>query len=156
MSEFLDGQIYTWKWADPKRDADSGPYRSYHCKSQIAVVKGGLLIDTFWGDMTPDRSVDPDAVIATLVADQSWEKISAWNVPYYAPSDVVDTRHSNNGLAPIYLRPGAVRSHDAIIAEIEKREESARSDIRSAQRQLDWLSAERAKLSAGRIDEVSL
>lgn len=156
VEELKDGQIYRWQWRDPVRDADRGPYRSYHCKSTIAVVKNGLLIDTFWCDMSPDNAVRLEDVALTYLCDQSWPTISQWQIPYYASDDVVDTRHSNHSGAPIYLRPGAKRNADRIRQEIEYREERERSAIRSAENGLRWLAEARALLDAGKLDEVQL
>lgn len=156
MSDLRDGQIYRWRWADKARDSDNAPYRSYHCKSQIAVVKNGLLIDTFWFMAGSEYAVKPEEVELTFFADQSWEQIPSWKVPYYDREDVADTRHSNHSGAPIYLRPGAQRSQAAILQEIEYREQKAQSEIRSGQRTLERLTEARDMLSAGKIDEVSL
>jgi len=155
-SELIDGQVYRWKWRDKKLDADCAPYRSYHCKSQIAVVNRGRLIDTFWGDMSSERAIDPAEVELTLWCDESWPKIRDYEIPYYDRADIADTRHSNGGREPIYLRPGASKSPAAIMAEIEARECKARDEIRWAERCLERLAAARALLSEGKIDEVSL
>lgn len=151
-----DGQMYRWHWADTARHADSGPYRSYHCKSQIAVVKDGMLIDTFWSDMSSERAVDPDLVELSFLCETSWPTISMWKLPYYDPADIADTRHSNNSRAPIYLRPGATYSASRLLEEVAYREENARSDIASAERLLERLSRTRLLIETGKLDEVAL
>lgn len=157
MTDLVDGQIYRWRWSDKLRDADNAPYRSYHCKSQIAIVRnGGRLYDTFWGDFTHEGELDPSKVDLTLWGDEAWEKISEYQIIYYVPEDVVSLRHSNNSHAPIYLRPGAVRNVDTILNEIIYREQKARSEIRYATNLLERLSDARALLGDGKINEVSL
>jgi hypothetical protein len=162
MSEILDrptltdGQIYRWRWADEKRDADCAPYRSYHCKSQIAVVKNGRLVDTFWFGGGDNSTLNPFEVVLTPFADEAWPKISEYQVRYYGREDVADTRHSNNSHAPIYLRPGAVRSADRIAEEIEWLERTALQEIRSAENSLEWIRGEKAKLESGDLEGVSL
>ncbi|MGA0564127.1 hypothetical protein ACO2RV_16910 [Ancylobacter sp. VNQ12] len=147
MGDLQDGQIYRWQYHH-----EAG--RTYWCKSRIAIVQNGRLYDTYWG-YGPDP-LDPADVKLTLLCDQSWPKINAWQVAYYARSDVVDTRHSNSMSAAIYLRPGAVRSAAAITAALEHAEETANSDLRMAQWRLERLQEQRALLQAGRLDEVSL
>ena len=154
--ELKDGQVYRWRWADAARDADRGPYRSYHCKSCIAVVKNGMLIDTFWFDMSSEHAIDPEKVELTYLCDTSWPTIPAYNVPYYDREDIADTRHSNHSGAPIYLRPGAVKSAERIMEEIERREEDARSTIRTAGWRLEELAKARALLDEGKVEEARL
>lgn len=155
MSELREGDIYHWRWADEAQHADNAPYRSYHCKSQLAVVKGGKLYDTYWG--TPDYPLEPERVSLTLLCNSNeWEEISSYRVVYYDRSDIVDTRHANNSRAPIYLRPGAKRSQTAILEELAHREEQARSAIRSAEWQLDDVMKYRALVEADKLDEVIL
>lgn len=157
MTELVDGQVYRWRWADPAKDADSAPYRSYHCKSQIAVVKNGMLIDTFWSFGGTDNSVlRPEDVVLTLVADESWPLLSPYEVRYYDATDYADTRHSNNSHAPIYKRPGAERSREAIAQEIAYLEEVVHRQIRSAEHSQRWLDAEKAKLLNGDLADISL
>jgi hypothetical protein len=152
----VDGQIYRWRWADEAKDADRGPYRSYHCKSCIAIVRNGLLIDTYWYAPGAENAIDPSKVVLTLWADESWPKISQYQAPYYKADDVADTRHANNSSAPIYLRPGAERDAETTLAMIAHREETARSQIRTAEWALENYAAARKLVAEGKINEVML
>lgn len=154
--ELKDGQIYRWRWADDKRDADCGQYGSYHCRSRIAIVHGGKLIDTYWSGMISDGRLNKDDVLVELIADKSWQKIKKWDLPYYDSSDVIDTRHANDGNAPIYLKPGATRSKQAIIESIDYRVQQAEQNIRSAQFELERLAQKRVLAEEGRLDEIAL
>lgn len=95
-------------------------------------------------------------VEVTYLCDTSWPKISPGFIPYYAAEDVVDTRHSNHSGAPVYLRPGAQRNAARMLEEVERREESARSDIRHAEWQLKSMAEVREKIASGKLDEVYL
>ena len=153
----IDGQIYRWRWADAARHQDGlHPWGTYHCRSQIAVVKDGCLVDTYWFGGGSENVIDPSKVELTFFADELWPQISEWQVPYYDAADVRDTRHPNNSRAPIYLRIGAQRSAARILEEIEYRESKARSEIRSAERQIERMMEARGLLDAGKIDEVML
>jgi hypothetical protein len=153
--ELKDGQIYRWRWADEARHLDGlRSWGSYHCKSKIAIVKGGRLIDTYWSDMSSDRAVHREDVQLTLLCDQSWPTIRKYDLPLYDPADVVDTRHPNDSGAPIYLRPGAVKSAARMLDQIEYLEDQAKGEIRSAQWQLERMAKYRDHIDAGRLDEV--
>ena len=154
--ELKDGQIYRWRWADDKRDADCGQYGAYHCMSRIAIVQGGSLIDTFWHGTSSDGLLNRDDVLVELIADTSWRKIQKWDLPYYDSSDVIDTRHANDGNAPIYLKPGATKSKQAIIESIDYRVQQAEQTIRSAQYELDRLAQKRVLAEEGKLDEIVL
>jgi hypothetical protein len=143
-----DGQIYRWRWAEPGR--------SYHCKSQIAVVKNGLLIDTYWFGETSDHAIDPADVELTFHADKSWPTISEGSAPYYDPEDVRSMAHANNFRAIVYLRPGATKSLDAIYREIARQAEQANSEIRSATWKLERMAIARQRAIDGEIDKVML
>lgn len=154
MPDIKDGQIYRWRWADKERGVDNAPYRSYHCKSQIAVVKNGRLYDTFWSSY--DDWLERGKVDLTLLCDESWTRISDYQIPLYDRQDIADTRHSNDHRAPIYLRPGAMKSAASILEEITYREEKAQGDIRHAKWALEKLAADRKLIAEGKIDEVRL
>ncbi|MGV8950109.1 MAG: hypothetical protein ACOH2M_03325 [Cypionkella sp.] len=152
--ELKDGQIYRWRWSDAARDADGGPYRSYHCKSQIAVVHGGTLIDTFWSTLSSEYALNPHKVDLTFFADQSWPKIFAGDERFYAPDDVADTRHSNNSSAPVYLKPGATRNAEAIRKLLLRRMDDADRQIKSALWSIEQIGRMGQLLTDGRLDEV--
>lgn len=153
----VEGQIYRWRWIDDARHQNGlRSWGTYHCRSQIAVVKDGRLVDTYWFGGGTDSVLDPSKVELTFFADERWPQISEWQVPYYDAADVRDTRHPNNSRAPIYLRIGAQRSAVRILEEIEYRESRAHSAIRSAESSLELLAEARALLDAGKIDEVML
>lgn len=152
--ELKEGNIYRWRWADDERHADSAPYRSYHCKSQIAIVKNGALIDTYWHGGSDSSYLDPSQVKLTLVAEVTWPTVRAGEQEFYSAGDVVDTRHSNSSSAPIYLRPGATRSAEAVNAVLRRRQEEAEREIRSAMWRMEQIGKMRLLLSEGRLGEV--
>lgn len=148
MAELIDGQIYRWRWADT--------YRSYHCKSQIAVVKNGLLIDTYWFGATSDNAIDPSEVELTFYAEESWPTISPDSARYYDPEDVRSMAHPNNSRATVYLRPGATKSLDAIYREITRQVEEAQGEIRGATWKLERMAIARQRAIDGELDKVML
>jgi hypothetical protein len=146
-----EGQTYRWWW----KEEPTGQW-TYWCKSNLAIVKNGRLYDTYWSSPSNEHELNPSKVNLTLLCDSTWTPIQPYHKPYYKAEDVVDTRHANNSSAPVWLRPGAVKDPASILAEIERREADANSDIRMANWRLDELRKERDKLEAGSIDEVRL
>jgi len=116
-----EGDIYRWRWADPERDADCGPFRSYHCLSQLAVVRSGKLTDTYWPG-TGNHVLDPAKVTLTFIGNiADLVEIRAYDIPYYRREDIVDMRHANNSYGPIYLRKGAQKDADTMLARAAHR-----------------------------------
>lgn len=155
--ELREGDIYRWRWADQKKDADCGPYRSYHCKSQIAIVQDGHLHDTYWFGGGSERWINPRDVTLTFWANTAdLTEINKHSVIYYRREDVVDLRHSNNSHGPVYLRNGAERDQVTMLKVIENRLDEARREIEWAQRRIEQLTKEADKVRAGNLSEVYL
>lgn len=154
-TQFKDGDIFKWRWKDDAKDADCGPYKSYHCKSQRAVVKDGKLFDTFWGDWSSDRVVNLDKVIITFLGNENeMEKITEYNAQFYKGEDIVNMNHSNNTRAPIYLKTGAKRDAETMRAVIEYELSNQECTVRSATDKAARLRAALAVIEDGRLDDV--
>ena len=157
MSALREGNIYRWQWKDDARDSDRGPYRSYHCKSQIAVVKNGRLLDTFWSGYEESSLLRREDVILTFWANvDDLAVIHHYQTPYYRPQDIVDLRHSNNSNGPVYLRKGAERDADTMLKVVSERIEESNREIVWHQRQLEEFAKFQELIRAGKLDEVWL
>ena len=153
--ELKDGQIYRSRWADAVRhEAGLRSWRTYHCRSQLAVVKGGRLFDTYWSDFS--HEIATALVELTLVGDEKWPKVSEGEALRYDRKDLCDTRHANSSHAPIYVRPGAQLNKAAMLAVLDDREADARSAIRMAEWRLEEIAKKRALLDGDNLDEVML
>ena len=148
VGDLIEGQIWRWRYKEDDR--------SYWCKSRIAVVKNGRLIDTYWSNLSSEHEVRVADVDLTFLCDQTWPEIRAWEAAYYDAADIADTRHANNSRASVYLRPGAQRSAAAILSEIEQREETAHSEISMAQSCLQQMTKARDLIAANKLSEVWL
>ena len=157
MSEDLkEGNIYRWRWADAERDAQCGPFQSYHCCSQLAVVTNGKLMDTYWHG-SDNKVLDPASVSLTLLGNKAdLIEIRTWEIPYYRREDIIDMRHSNNSSGPIYLRKGAARDAETMLELIEHRLVQTRRDIESSKRRIELLTAQAAQVREGKLNEVYL
>lgn len=150
-----EGDIYSWRWRDDDRHADCAPYRSYHCKSRLAVVRNGTLFDTYWFGYDQNSMLRPDDVILTLLGNASdMSKIRSWDVAYYKPADVVDMRHSNNSSGPIYLKSGATRDRNAMLTTAVARREEAISQRDSAAREIERMDEIVKLIEINALDKV--
>lgn len=155
-TEFREGDIYRWRWADPAKDADCAPYRSYHCYSQLAVVRNGCAVDTFWhgGD---NKALDPCEVELTLLGNVAdLVEIRSYDVVYYRREDIVDMRHSNNSHGPIYRRKGAERDAETMLELIDYRIDTSKREIEYAKQRIEMLEKDRARVMAGDLKTVHL
>lgn len=155
--EMKDGDIYFWRWKDDDRHRDCGPYRSYHCKSMKAICVRGMLIDTFWSDMSVEHSLNLDEVILTYKGNkETLVKISPHEASYYRPDDVVDMRHSNSTRGEVYIQPNAKRDPD-IMRDIAKYQiECSESEIRVATNRIRRLEEILTAIDAGAIDALEI
>ena len=117
----------------------------------IAVAKGGVLFDTFWGDMT--HSLHGCDVIAkfqgnihsmTEVLDRS----------YYRNEDIVDMNHSNNTRAKVYLKKGAMKNVGVMAAHVAYKITECEREIKFAEDKIVRLRADASAILDGRADDV--
>jgi hypothetical protein len=152
MTDLIDGQIYRWSWKDTSGwPAGSDPY---WCNSRIAIVKSGVLYDTYWHSPSSNHRIDPARVELTLIGDETWPQLRDGEELRYDPADLCNTRHANNSRGTIYVRPGAQLNKAAMLAVLDDREAVARSDIRTAEWRLEEIARKRALIEAGNLAEV--
>lgn len=151
-----EGDIYRWRWADEARDRDCGPYGSYHCCSQWAVVRDGRLIDTFWHG-NDNKVLDPASVNLTFVAhSDDLVEIRSYDIPYYRREDIVDMRHSNNSSGPIYLRKGTKRDANTMMEHVEQKTKDAQYALRSAAETINRMNEIAEKIRRDELNDVYL
>jgi len=155
-AELKEGDIYRWRWSDPALDSKCGPFEAYHCCSQMAVVRNGRLMDTFWHGFD-NKVLDPSKVILTLLGNTAeLVEIRPCDIAYYRREDIVDMRHSNNSHGPIYRRKDAERDADTMLELIEHRIEQSRREIEFANRCIDQLTRDAENVRSGKLSEVYL
>lgn len=138
-----EGDIYRWSWRPDSRE--SRAFEPYHCRAQIAVVRGGRLLDTYWapGGDGDDLAGRVDWVRVANLDDLKASDPSAHEC--YEPRDVVDLRHKNGGV--VYVRKGAEPSVRVQIESWTRKRDEARARAESCQRQIDWLVAQSGRPS---------
>lgn len=120
MGELREHDVYRWHWKDGKASIVG-------CYAHLAVVKDGVLRDTYWHDWHLTSRIEPEKVDLTLLGNiDDCEVIRVWDVPYYDPADIIDMNHSNNSRAPIYLKRGAVKSQKWMLSRAEHNLSEAR------------------------------
>jgi hypothetical protein len=157
------GDIYRWRYKDEKPE-HLGAYKRYHCKSQIAIAKDGVLIDTYWGgsygDSTHWSFTDAEAQL-----DQEYlgnfdelDKVEEYNRVYYDDKDIVDISHSNTSLrGNFYVRKGAKRSAGKMEKVLLERIETKEREVKFAQDSLARARQQLADLDDGKpLDEIWL
>lgn len=151
-----EGDIYRWHYKPEIEEANGGlgSWGAYHCKSQMAVVIDGRLIDTYWGDHSPDRSVDPDRVVLTLLGNKNDMRELNDREDFYDPDDLIIMRHSNDSRAKTLVKKDATRSPDAIRAVLNQKRGDAERDLMSTARVLERLALARDKLERGEIADL--
>lgn len=148
-----DGDIFHWTFKG--ENVQHGPFGSYHCCSQIAVFENGVLRDTYWSAGGSCRTVDPAKVNLTYRGNKrKMTEIRESVIQFYRPEDVVDMRHSNNSRAPIYIKPGAERDAETMRENIRWKIERCKSEINSANRRIEMLHEDLAKIEAGDLNKV--
>ena len=148
-----DGDIYFWRWT-PEVEERRGQY-AYHCKSRKAVADNGRLIDTYWGRGNTEYALDFGDIDAVFQGNETdLRRIDRWTIDYYDPEDIVDLAHPNNSGAPVYIKPDATRSAARILEHLNYRREQAEYQIRSAQRNIELIAENIARVEAGDLDRV--
>lgn len=146
-----DGDIFHWSYKDEKKHNSS---TGYWCKSRIAVVKGGYLIDTYWGGASDNSRFKLDGVEKILELDfianeNNLINKSEYEANYYAKEDCVNLNHPNSTKGNFYIFKGAKRCPAKIRASINAKIEDHRRDIKSAEWAIKCAEKELAKLDSG-------
>ena len=149
-----DGDIFTWVYSDVEVDP-AKQYGEYHCKSQIAIAKDGVLYDTFWGDF--NRPIPIDKIVLKFQGNPKYlTVIKSYDIPYYDPADIVDMRHSNSSSQPIYLKHGATKSPSHIKTRLDDMMRSTTRDLETAMRRIKSIGDMQTALDDGKYDEIYL
>ena len=156
-----DGDIFRWRYKDEKPE-HLGPYKRYHCKSQIAIADGGHLRDTFWnsrgeGFLCPYDEAERTLELTHIGNLSELENRPEYEAASYADADCLDLNHSNSSKGNFYVRKGAERSREKMIATVTLRMADAERDIASAQSRLERHRATLFELKNGKsVDDVCL
>jgi len=144
-----DNDLYSWSWKEGACNKND----PYWCKSRMAIVRDGNLYDTFWHDCR-DGLKRKWVKIKFLGNIDEMTKISEYDKVYYRYQDIVDTSHSNNSRAPVYIKPNVTRNKKVILELLQYRKEKNERDIGYAQRKLKDLEDQHLLVDAGSLDEV--
>lgn len=163
MGVITDGDIFRWRYKDEKPE-HLRDYGRYHCKSRIAIAKGGLLIDTYWSMLSTSNSAYwpyADAAreleLERLGNFANLEKRPEYHKYYYADADVVDLSHANSSKDNLYVRKGAARCRAKMRAVMLENIATTERDLAYAQHKLERQRKTLAEVeSAADLDEVYL
>ena len=163
-----NGDIYRWAYTAAFAAKAGGWGLAHWCKSQIAIVHDGNLLDTFWmghggkrrGSYGPKynegRAINPECAELQFLANlDDLVEIYPEDKRFYDQADIVDLRHSNNSNAPVMVKRSAHRSREVtrelLLYEIDK----AASEANSASIRKERLEQELRSLDAGApVDQI--
>lgn len=153
MEKLREGDVYRWYYREP---GDDRSYGRYHCCSNIAIVKGGVLCDTYWSFGSDGRRFGPERLtelnLERLGNLDGLIKAPEWQADYYHDADIVNLNHSNSSKGNFYLRFGAVRNTEKMLASAKHKLERAESDKRMAEWSIERLNEAIAKIKAGETE----
>lgn len=152
-----EGDIYRWNYRDP--NTDNSPYGSYHCCSRIAIVYRGRIHDTYWQigqSFNGGRSFGPNELskleLTRLGNLSELEVAKEYQADYYDDADIVDINHANSPRDNFYLRKGAKRSQNKMLAVARQRLAEAESDWHTAARRMEELRKTISSIEGGATD----
>lgn len=152
-----EGDVYRWSYRDPNTDHRS--YGSYHCCSRIAVVYRGRLMDTYWqigNSFSEGRSFGIDDIkkldLKFVANMDELEPAKEYQADYYDDVDIVSLNHANSPRGNFYLRKGAKRSQDKMLAVARQRLAEAEADERTAVRRRTEISEIIDRIEDGALD----
>jgi len=154
VAELREGDVYRWSYKEP---GDNGAWGRYHCKSMIAIVKNGRLRDTYWqigGSFSPGSfSFGFDDLhrfnLEFLANLTDLENRPEYDSDYYADEDIVNLNHPNSSKGNFYVRRGAKRSADKMLATAQNKIADAESKKRSAEATIERMLARIAEIERG-------
>lgn len=151
IEKLKEGDIYRWRYAepDPKNDGEWG---RYHCCSCIAIVKHGLLRDTYWygGDGRHFGLDEVPKLKLEYVGNLSeLDRAREYQADYYDDDDIVNLNHANSTSGNFYLRKGAQRSKAKMLEAARRKLERSESDKRMAADLSARLREQIARIEAG-------
>lgn len=131
-----DNDVFDWSYPS----ADARPWGDYHCCSRIGIFRKGRLYDTYWqigesfhnGRSFSAEDIGPkiDVIFRGNLAD--YERVPEYQADYYAAADILDLNHPNSTRGNFYLRRGAVRSIEKMLAVARARLEKSEAEERYA------------------------
>lgn len=143
-----EGDIFRWAYKKPK------DFMPYHCRSCIAVVRGGVLQDTYWsgndGACWTPAQAEAQLELTFVANFDDIEKTREDVRAYYDEADIVDLGHANNGRNEhMYLRKGAKRSAAVMRETLQHTVERSESEIRMARSRIERAHEQLAKIDSG-------
>lgn len=149
VEQLREGNIYSWRYT-PEAEASIRNFHhdAYWCKSRIAVIRKGHLVDTYWS--SPDTTLDPAKVILTFLGNPAdMEKIFPGERVFYRDEDIVNMQHSNNSGAEVYAKAG--RDAETMKAYFAYQIEKTEREIRWAHQRIQECNDAIARVGRGEI-----
>lgn len=147
-----DGDIFRWRYKDETPE-QCRTWGRYHCKSQIAIARDGVLADTFWHGSPSTFWTYADALrdldLVRLGNLTQLEKRPEYEVMYYDDADCVNLNHSNSSRDNFYVRKGAPRSRAKMRSTLNDRIADLTREQAHAEHKLDRAREQLAAIDRG-------
>jgi hypothetical protein len=136
LPKFRDGDVYKWGHNDryyaeqerlPPTHRTAEPY---WCMSRFAVVRGGVLCDTFWSHKPKDITYKLGMIDLVRLGNLADYECLTSAHQYFEPEDILDLRHSNGGT--VWVRRGAKQSRRIELERAQERVQAAESELAAA------------------------
>ena len=171
MIELKEGDIYFWEYSSEYIEAriySNGLSTLYWCCSQIATVRDGKLLDTYW--CSGDNSKDVGNLLEkgcvkeenlTYVGNFSGlRKAQPYERAHYLDEDCINLNHANSSSGNFYIKKDAKKSLEKMKKVLHRKKQHISNEIRYLERQLGEVSRDLDTLNEESYftvpDEVSL
>lgn len=160
--EWREGDYFRWRWTE-KELACRGP-NPYWCASGIAIVRKGVLRDTYWSAGSTASKwwrrehADEQLVLEfvanvddlVVVAEHARVRDRDWARTVYRAEDLVDLSHSNGGT--IYIRKGAKHCLGVERAALVRDRQEAQRRVEALDTRIEIMD-KRIRDAGGTVDE---
>lgn len=137
-----DGDVYRWSWSESEYNKRKDLANLYWCESQIAIVRGDYLEDTFWsgGEHSrcfPKENINEVLNLTYLGNINDYTPCREEDQAMYDDKDFLNLSHANN-CGEYHLKIGAVKSKEKMIKVTKRNALKLRYKVESAKRALEW------------------
>lgn len=139
--QWKDGDVYFWSYNEKEYDKRKDHQEMYWCCSNIGIVRGEYLEDTYWGGSSSKSFIKEDVINKLKVTYKGnlkdYQQCRKEDQAMYDDADILNLTHSDSS-NQYYLKLGAVKSKDKMIKIIKRNALKLKADYEYAKRALEW------------------
>lgn len=123
LNKWKDGDVYRWSYNDIEYDKRKDYHDMYWCCSNIGIVRGEYLEDTFWNSSSSRTFIKDDVLSKLEVLYKGnlneYQQCRKEDQAMYDDADILNLSHSNSS-NQYYLKIGAVKSRNKMVKIIKR------------------------------------